>query len=334
MYKNTDYIYDATLKLEEFTGMPVEMHRQKKDDAILTFINTQFTVLAKPEVRVSNKGILLSDTNQLKQKSKRPVILIAKFIVAEIALELKRLKINYLDVAGNTYINEGNIYIYIRGQKVQKLPKTNQSRAFQEAGIRLIFNLLINPENLQLTYRELSKLTEVSIGSVSNVFKELEELNFILKTKTKKVLKNQNELLNRWIVAYNDVLRPRILKKRMRLKLEILNNWDRLPIQAIENVNLWGGEPAAALISGQLQPEKFTIYTNGSWQSIAREFKLTPDENGDIEILHLFWKEEPKYRQYYTVPLILIYADLISSGYERNIKIAKQILDNEVSMSK
>ncbi len=331
MYKNSDFIYDASAQFEELTGIIVEVQSQRPDyDAVITLRNIQFVVEAKSEVRTSNKGVVLSQLNHYKNITSKPVMLIAKYIAIDIAKELKKLNINYIDVSGNCYINEQDIFVYITGQKSKKLPKTNQSRAFQETGIKLIFNLLKSPNNLQLSYRELAKMTDVSIGSVSNVMTELESLSFILKTKTKRVLKNTEDLIERWIVAYNDVLRPRILKKHMRFNLEYLNKWDTLPIQDIDNVNLWGGEPAAAILTGQLQPEKFTIYTNTNWQSIAKKFKLIPDENGDVEILQMFWKEEDQYREYYTAPKLLVYADLISSGYERNIQIAKELLYDEL----
>jgi len=75
--------------------------------------------------------------------------------------------------------------------------KTNQTKAFQEVGIKIIFNLLNNPENLQLSYRELAELADVSIGSVSNVIEELEQQTYILKTNTKRILKNKEKLLER-----------------------------------------------------------------------------------------------------------------------------------------
>jgi hypothetical protein len=165
--------------------------------------------------------------------------------------------------------------------------------------------------------------------------KELEDLNFVLKTNAKRVLKNTPELLNRWIVAYNDILRPGIIKKRMRFaSIEKYSNWDTLPIQDIGDVNLWGGEPGAAILTGQLQPEKFTIYTNGNWQSIAGTLKLIPDENGEIEILYMFWDKKDKYREQPVTPALLIYADLIGSGHERNIQIAKEILENDLQYIK
>ena len=336
MYKNNDFIYDAAFRLEELINIPVKVESRRKEyDALLTLNEKQFVVEAKPEVRASNKGIVLSHVNELRDRSNRPIIVIAKFIATDIAREFKEQGINYIDIAGNTFIKNEKLFIYISGQKSQKLTKTNQSRAFQETGIKLIFNLLETPENLQFSYRELSELTDISIGSVSNVMKELEDLNFILKTSKKRILKNTRDLLDRWIIAYNDVLKPRILKKRMRFaNNKDYNNWSTLPIQELEDINLWGGEPAAAILTGQLQPEIFTIYTNAGWQNVAMKLKLVPDENGDVEILHMFWKEKEKFREKYITPTLLVYADLISSGHERNIEIAKQLINNETFMSK
>lgn len=80
----------------------------------------------------------------------------------------------------------------------------------------MLFQLLSDPDSLQLSYRELAELANISIGSVSNIMTELEDEHFILRTKTKRVLKNKPDLLERWIIAYHDVLRPRLLKKQMR----------------------------------------------------------------------------------------------------------------------
>lgn len=336
MYKNNDFIYDASVQFEQLTNIPVEIESKRKEyDAILTMNDIQFIVLAKSEIRASNKGIILSEIKNFKGQSRKPIIVIAKYLAVDIAKEFKKLGINYIDVAGNAFVKEGEIFVFISGQKAQKIAKTKQTRAFQEAGIKLIFNLLMKPDNLQCSYRELAEMTDISIGSVSNVMKELEELNFILKTSTKRILKNTQELLNRWIVAYNDVLRPRIIKKRMRFSnIEDYGNWDTLPIQDVDDVNLWGGEPAAALLTGQLQPEILTIYTNGTWQSIAGDLKLIPDDKGEIEILYMFWKENDVYREKYVTPALLVYADLIGSGYERNTQIAKIILENELQYIK
>ena len=112
---------------------------------------------------------------------------------------------------------------------------------------------------------------------------------------------------------------------------EQYREWDRLPMQDADAVVLWGGEPAASLLTNYLSPEQFTLYTNDSWQGLIQDLKLVPDESGNIEVLKMFWNENDIYREKYIVPPLLIYADLIGSHIGRNIETAKMILENELS---
>jgi len=337
MSKVSDSIKDAIFQLEGITGIKMKIKRETEGlDAIISIGGKHFSVEYKSEIRKSNKGIFLSQINDLNKKSKNPIVIIAKYIASDVAVELRNKEINYIDIAGNAYLKEADFFIFISGQKVQRISKTNQSRAFQESGIKLIFCLIKYPESLNLSYRNLAKLSEISVGSVSHVIKELIDLSFILKVNKKKlVLKNTSALLNRWIIAYNDILRPRLIKRQMRFSnKEDVRKWLSLPIQKVDDVNLWGGETAGAIITGLLKPKVFTIYTNGSWQNIAKRFKLIPDEQGEIEILSIFWNTDTDNTKNKTVPALLVYADLISSGYERNIQIANELLNNELQYIK
>lgn len=336
MYKDIDYVYDAIVHFEQVTGMKVEVESSRKEyDAIVSIQDVQFVVVAKLELRTSNHGIVLSDLKDKKENSKRPIIVVAKFIASDIANDLKDRRINYIDGAGNAFIEQNQFHVFVSGQKSIKENKVKQARAFQEAGIKLLFKLLTKPENLQLSYRRLAEEVGISIGSVSNIINELEELNFILKTNSKRILKNKTDLLQRWVVAYHDVLRPRLLKKRMRFaKIEQLNNWESLPIHETEDICLWGSEPAAAIMTGYLRPDQFTIYTDANWQSFVSKFGLVPDEDGDVEILQMFWYDEIKDRETAIVPSLLVYADLISSGLDRNIETAKMIFENDLQYIK
>jgi len=330
MYHNIDYIYDAGVALEQLSGLNVTIESRRKEyDGIISINGYSFTIEARNELRKENKGFLLTRLEQLSTLTNRPTLVIGKYIALEVARELKDNGINYLDVAGNCNIKNKDLVIHIAGQKVHRKEKTKQTKAFQEAGIKIIFNLLSNPDNLQLSYRELAELADVSIGSVSNVMKELEDLNFILKTKLKRLLKNKPTLLERWVVAYQDVLRPRLVKKQMRFtKIESAKNWQQLRLDQEEGISLWGGEPAAAILTNQLSPELFSIYTSESWQNMGQDLGLVPDSNGNVEILQLFWKDNNNAKQ--VAPALLVYADLIGSGYGRNIEMAKIILENEL----
>ena len=65
-----------------------------------------------------------------------------------------------------------------------------------------------------------------------------------------------------------------------------------------------------------------------------QSLKLLPDNDGNIEVLKLFWKVENNYRVKPIVPPLLIYADLMGSRIGRNIETAKMILENELSYIK
>ena len=241
MYRNNDFIYEATTKLEQLINIPIEIDSSRQNyDALLRIKNQQFIVEAKSAVRTSNQGLVMSQLEEMKQNSNRPIILIAEYISKNATEELKERGINYIDIAGNAFIRFNDLVVLKE--------KTNQSRAFQEAGLKILFHLLYKPEHLQDSYRKIAEKADVSIGSVSNVMAELEELNFLLKTNDKRVLKNTNELLERWIVEFNAVLRPRIVRKRMRfVDPDGQRNWKRLDTQSNDGVILWGGEPGGAL---------------------------------------------------------------------------------------
>ena len=178
--------------------------------------NEEFVIEIKSEVTKGNKGLVLASLKGSSRENNLPIILITKYIPVEIAKEYVSEGVNYLDIAGNCDIRQHNLVLLIEGKKIDKTAKVEPPRAFYETGIELIFQFLVEPMKVTLTYRELAELANISLGSVGTIMRELINLNFILKTKQTMKLKNTKELLNHWITAYHDVIRPRLFRKRMR----------------------------------------------------------------------------------------------------------------------
>ena len=330
------FIDDAVYKFGQLTGLQTEISDVKgSGDYYLKVRQIDFFVLARKEVRLSGKGIVMQQIKELAEQLNQPIIVISNYIALEVANEFKRIGINYLDNSGNSFVKNGDLLIYISGQKALNVSMTNRARAFQESGLRMIFQLIHNPENIQLTNRQLSELSGISVGSVSHVLTELESLNFVLKAGSVRHLKNTRLLLERWIVSYFDVLRPRLLVKRMDFEFAGDHiSWENLLLQPAKGRYLWGGEPAAALVTTNLNPTVFTLYTDQNWQGVAKKLRLIPNETGNIEILEIFWREADLDENKRLVPLLLIYADLVGSGVDRNIQIANQILKNDLQYLK
>jgi len=116
------------------------------------------------------------------------------------------------------------------------------------------------------------------------------------------------------------------------------NNWNRQTIRVGPTYSneqsqekeylLRGGEPVAALLTNNLRPEIFTLFKNHEIPLIASTLKLVPDPNGKVYIYNRFWDEN--FGSMNVAPALLIYADLVNSGYGRNKEIANQILNNEL----
>lgn len=300
------------------------------NNTFLMIANEEFVIGIKSEVTKGNQGIVLANLKATSRKNNLPIILITKYIPVEIAKEYVAEGVNYLDIAGNCNIRQHNLVLHIEGKKIERSAKVNQPRAFQETGVKLIFQFLVEPDKVKLTYRELAELANISLGSVGTIMQELIDLNFILKTKQTMKLKNSKELLNRWITAYHDVLRPRLFRKQMRfVRPESYVKWKEIDLNQTNGLTFWGGEPGANLLNGFLQPGIFTIYTDRNWQSF-KDIELVPDENGKVEILELFWGTQT----YKGIPPVLIYADLMRSGSDRNIEAANMILNNELQYIK
>lgn len=327
MKNETDILIEAVNSLVRNTNIQAVIEDGRlRYDAYVVIAGEKFVVEIKPEITKGNKGIVLNEMNAISSKSNLPILLVTNYIPGEIAKEYIEGKINYLDVAGNCNIRQNKLFLLAEGKKREKNGKTNQPRAFQEAGIKLIFQFLVDPSKAQLPYRDLAELANISLGSVATIMQELIELNYVLKTKQTKKLKNTKELLNRWITAYHDVLRPRLFKKQMRfINQESYNKWQEIDLDPNNGLTFWGGEPGANLLTGYLQPGIFTIYTERNWQSF-KDIGLVPDDNGNVEVLNIFWSQST----FEGVPPVLIYADLMSSGSSRNIETANMIFNNEL----
>jgi hypothetical protein len=317
LLKNTGIkgVWDHIPPLYQMKGFDCKVTLKQNNQKIAVF------AIVKKEIRepqLINLALLAKD--------KEKFIVIAENIFPKVKETLRKLEINYLDVNGNLFLKDTAFYIFI-DQPVKNTKKQKLNRAFTKTGLKVIFYLLLNPEKVNATYRELAEATGTGLDTINKVFNGLNELNYLVKVdNARKMLNNAQELLNAWISNYALKLKPGLqLGKFKFVKEEDYLNWKNLPLQIPET--LWGGEPAATVVTNYLRPEIFTIYTAENKNNIMKNYKLVPDPNGKIEIYQKFWNDNRKEN---IVPDILIYADLINTGDPRNIETAKLIYDTRI----
>jgi hypothetical protein len=284
-----------------------------------------FEAEIKNNITRATLGGIVQRLNFFKEKG----ILIARYITPQIADELRKMNIPFIDAAGNAYINEPPLFIFLKGNKLTHDYHVNRpTRTFRPAGLQVLFALLCNPDLENAPYREIAKKANVALGTVGWIIDDLRRLNYLIKTKLKRrKLIRKEDLLNRWVTAYPEQLRP---KKTVGFyTADNLGWWKNAEI---ENFNaFWGGEVAAGWLTKYLKPHKITIYTNQPISRFLMQNKIKKDPNGDIEILRVFWNFEVNWHKKKVVPPLLVYADLLATGDARNIETARIIYENELN---
>lgn len=256
-------------------------------------------------------------------------LLISDHVTDDAGDLLREEGFSYLDASGNCFLQSGSLFLFVHGQKPKSRRRSDRSiRAFNAAGLKLIFALLVRESTASWTYRELADLVDVSRGTVGYVMHDLEDLGFIEKRKGKRQLRNQADLMDRWATGYTERLRSKLSRGRFQfLPSRKATGWQ----SHLSNLwaTKWGGEPGADLLTGNFRPEGLTLYTREDTSTVCRELEAAPDPEGSIEIRDMFWDaveleahDDARGSTTKHVPPLLIYADLVASADSRARRVA------------
>jgi hypothetical protein len=292
------------------------------------------------DVLAENEGSNQEPDEELPDESE-PLLLITDHVTEGAGRLLRRHGRCYLDAAGNSYLRYRDVLIFIQGQKSAGPQRGRPRRAFNAAGLKLIFAMLTQRELPSRTYREMAAAADISRGAVGYVLSDLEDMGYLLELGDgRRKLRRIPDLINRWATGYAERLRPKLVRGRFRfLREERTKDWKGIPLDPTRSV--WGGEPAAALLTDYLRPERFSIYAQEKTEELLPIIEAVPDPEGPLEILDMFWdprrlqrspqkgpkKEAAASQQEPIAPPLLTYADLLASTESRNLHVAEMIYD-------
>ena len=288
----------------------------------LTINNQKMLMLVEVKKDVKNHQLFnIIEYNRRFQN----FLLVAEKLYPKVKKVLRENRINYLEGNGNVYINKDDIFLYIDANKTTKTLKEKGNRAFTKTGLKVVFNFLLDPQLINQTQRDIADITNVALGNIPLIINGLLENNFILKlNKNEYVINNYEELLNKWIAEFDQTLRPTIYKQRFRFQNR---NQDWRELQLNTEKTVWGGEPAGDIITNYLRPEKFLLYTKETIRDLMINYKLLPDEEGEIWVYDMFWTTNFKSN---TAPKELVYADLMINDDKRSNETAKLIFNEYI----
>lgn len=323
----------ALTKLHENTGLRLELvdgqMREPQGYAVDAFVRLLhgevervFAVECKAKVSKETVGAVMHYLGQLPEKG----MFIAEYIPAAVGDQLRANGIPFLDAAGNAFINEAPVYVDIRGQKPLTRAWSDQLRgaAYRPTGLQVLFGFLCEPALVNEPYRAIAQKVGVAHGTVGWVMRDLRELGFLLTLGPKKNrLVEREKLLRVWVEQYAATFRPKL--KLGRYKVEDRARLEKVKLRDYRA--MWGGEPAAAELTKELNPGMWTIYMHDDPRKFILLNALKEDRDGNVELLKAFWPPEFTRGATQVVPPILVYADLLASGEGRNLEIAQVLYE-------
>jgi hypothetical protein len=258
---------------------------------------------------------------QLQRLGEKP-LLIADYVTPQLADALRNHGVEFIDIAGNAYINHPPMLVFVKGERPIKLATLQPTgRAFQASGLQVIFALLCNPGQVDRPYREIAQLAGVAHGTVGWVMAELPKLGFVAEVGQRRRLLQPERLLQQWVEAYARTLRPKLVLGRY--KTETLDWWKT--IDPTKYGLKMGGEGAAARITHYLRPGTLTFFGQKTDPRFLLDQRLKTDPTGEVEILRRFWQFENV--EPALAPTLLVYADLLAIGDARCLETAKLLYD-------
>ena len=284
----------------------------------------RFPIEVKREFRNHNLPTILEKAGQWKD-----LMVVAGRIMPGVKGVLRQRHIPYLEGNGNIFIDKKPVFIWLDSNKPLEMPYEKFNRALSRAGLQVVFLFLTQPEYINKPYRVISQAAGTSLGNINYVIKGLLELGFLVKKNAKEfLLTNKKALLEKWIAAYEEKLKPALHIGNFHFAdTHAYQNWNQADLNTTETV--WGGEPAGDLLTNYLRPEIFTLYTGVLNKDLMKQLRIVPDASGPIKVYQKFWESLPT-DEGKTAPPLLVYADLINTNDRRCLETAQRIYERHI----
>lgn len=261
-------------------------------------------------------------------EQQQPALLVAPHVAPARAERLREAGIPFIDAAGNAYFEANGVYVYVIGREpppglAAVAPK--KIRAFAGAGLKILFVLLCEPDYANKTYREIARAAGVALGNVGWVLADLKALDYLrVLGRGRKKLRRKGELHDQWVTQYLQQFKPRLKIRRFRAANP---EWWR-DIDIRDYGACWGGDVAAAKLTGYLKPMQITLWCHRDPAPLLQAQRMRADPAGDVELIEAFWHFAPDAE---TAPPLLVYADLLGTGDPRAIETARLIQENHLA---
>lgn len=340
-------LQEVLQKLPDIPGLKIDARRAtpggKMGNARLSVaykgVRRLFNVQTRSDLNTTAVAVLASRLPSGEERSR--VLIYTPYVNTTCGERLRHLGINFIDNAGHAFLQTTNLYLFVVGRepkpprKNAAVPGVPAARAFKTATLKMVYAFLADPALdstpdaalINRNYRDISEGTGIALGSVSNVMEDLLAAGYVVEQSPgRRLLVNRRKLFERWVQDYGTRLRSKLATSHFRApNPRWWQSADPSPWGGV-----WGGEVAAARMTGFLTPETATIYADQVPDSFILENDLRKDPAGSVEILRPFWQLERRGRETGCAHPLIVYADLAATDIDRNLQAAQRIYERHI----
>jgi hypothetical protein len=294
---------------------------------------TDYRVEAKRGVTPRTLGAIVAQLRDLAKAGNRPALLVADYVTPPVAEQLRAHRQQFVDVAGNAYLEGPGILVYMIGRKPNDLRAApTADRVFTINGLKILFALICDPALAAMPQRGIATAAGVALGAVPGVLHDLQTAGHLLVIGRNRRLNATKRLLDEWAFAYARKLRPKTLIATYSTpNFDAWQQWQVDPGEV-----RWGGEPAAQLLVRHLRPGVLTLYADRLPPRLIVAQRLVPAAvpcaPPCVEVRRPFWgKVLDATLRPDVVPPAVVYADLLATGDARCIETAQLVYETHLA---
>ena len=236
--------------------------------------------------------------NSLRERDRRPLILLARYIPRPTGQELIEHHVNFVDRAGNVHLELGPSYNWTILGLPEKKPIL-ESHAVTAAQVQLLFQFVTDPGSIHWPVRRLESVTGISKSNAAKVRAQLTKQGLLNRQNGKYHLGPPTLVTEQLISGYSQILRPKLMLGRFTYPEKTPESFlDRLAMEAGPNTRyaLTGG-PAANLLQHYYRPTEVPFFLTPWDRTTVQRLRLMPDREGPVQILRafgevVFWRKE------------------------------------------
>jgi hypothetical protein len=254
-------------------------------------------------------------------------VLFAPYVPPKIGQHLAAHNLSYVDAIGNCHLQVAQgreLLAHVEGKKPKRGPSGRSGG--RVPSYQLLFAILAEPALLNKPTRQIATAAGVGKTAVADQLTRLIEQGLVTRTRSGRAIARRRELLDRWLSAYADVVRPTWLIGRYRTQTtdpEALEH--QIEVAWGDQVWAFGGGAAAWRMTHFYRGPDTVLHVHELPAEMIRHLRAIPAGDGSLTILRTPGSIAYAGSEPHLVHPLLVYAEMVSSADPRMREAAAEL---------